>query len=190
MAFVTISLQELMGLAHRQLRAADVVTELEAKLSTAKAQHAYIEQELMPAAFREIGIQDLTLEDGRVMKLEPKVSASISEANQHEAFEWLNDHGYAGVIKNLIVTEFGKEEDLLADMVLGFLKEKLLELAVNAASEAERQEMLLKVKQIKSVHPQTLLKVMRECMSAGVIPPEQTFTLWVYDQVKLKTSRK
>lgn len=180
---VTISLQDLTGLAHRQLRAADEVAKADAALALAKAKHAYIEQELMPAALRELGMAEFKLEDGRMLKLTADVSCKIPDARLDEAVEWLKAHEWEAVIKNLIVTEFGKGEEEMAEHMKKALRQALLEYATEHNEPVE--SLLEKVMQKKFVHPQTLKKVMRDSMAVGVLPPEDVFGLWSYEQVKI-----
>lgn len=104
-------------------------------------------EETIPSIMMELGIKDLTLENGKKMSLKSEVYAQIASENKPLCFVWLNEHNFGGLIKTNVIVEFGKgsremafdladelrtngynvnfKEDIHAQTLKAFLKEQI-----------------------------------------------------------------
>lgn len=130
----------------------EVTKEIEQKeqeLKELKITLRSIEEEHLPAAMQELGIEKAQLENGTIVKMGLEVYASITEANAEKAYAWLDSNGFGGLIKFDISIPFSKNQSKEANA----LYTKLKKLGVNDAT--------LK----PSIHAQTLRAFLREQLS-------------------------
>lgn len=185
---VSISMQDLMGLAQRMLKQMDAVKASEDALKIEKERLALLQNVQMPNAMRELYMDQFRLADGRIVEIRPTISCSVSDENMEAAREFLTLHNHHGIIKHLVITEFGKGEDALAQKIIARLKEALLD----AASEEEDGDLaayMEKVKDVESINYQTLAATIRKLMGDGIDVPEEPFALWITDVVKVKVPK-
>ncbi len=94
-----ISLDEMASLARVMAEAEDAVRQQEASLKEAKEKARRLREETIPAAMQELGIDKLELNTGEKISVSQEVYASIPNEHKDQAFRWLNDNGFGGLIK-------------------------------------------------------------------------------------------
>lgn len=104
------SLTRLRGLADEQTILEHEVSELELQLAKKKQELEKVAQEKIPEVMAEVGIEKFTLADGFEITIKEKLSASIKEHNKPEAYKWIKENGYGGIIKTDLSVAFGKGE--------------------------------------------------------------------------------
>lgn len=153
-----IALSKVMDLVRGLLDAETTVNQLEAQLSAAKEKARVLREETIPGVMQELGLLRFTLETGQEITIKQEVYASLPEDNKEEAFTWLEEHNFGGLIKTLVITEMGK--GLLTDA---------RELTV------ELQKRGLTTDLTRMVHPQTLKAFLREQIAAAKTIPLDLF---------------
>src|SRR5690606_40499508 len=68
-----------------------------------------VEQDL-PEAMDEVGMTKFELDDGSKIEVKNFYSASIPEDRKEEAFNWLKENNFDGMIKAEVKVSFGKGE--------------------------------------------------------------------------------
>lgn len=103
-------LAQLTMLANAMVAKEREIEERELALLASKADLRAISEEHIPGLMMEIGVKALTLEDGTSVTVKNDVSASIPAERKEEAFKWLEDNGFGGLIKTEVLVVFGREE--------------------------------------------------------------------------------
>ena len=151
-------LSQLHTLAEQQALAEAEVARIEAELNGAKERLKNIAEVALPQAMDELGLTEFKTTSGLIIVIAETIRASIPKARQGEAFDWLREHGHAGLIKRQLSLSFGKGEDELADKALELL------LAQHYDPEVKTE-----------VHTQTLGAFVREKLEAGEDLPLELF---------------
>ena len=99
------------------------IAEHEQEIKTLKGREEYLENEIIPGFF-DTGIKQLTLQDGSKITVKDKTRAYIREDNEEFCFNWLRDQGLDDVIKNKVITTFGKGQDSDANELFSRLQEQ------------------------------------------------------------------
>lgn len=199
-----ISLDEVTSLARELLNSKEVLEKRMAYAKIAADRVQFIEETLLPCTLREVDLLKFTLSDGRVISVEPNISAAVTEAAWPEAEAWLVKNESDGIIKNQVITEFDRGQNEAAEVVTSVLNELLkrpallafvADLITNENADGEmcisRDELMAEsapaaaIKSKKSIHPQTLKAFVRECFKNGMDVPEDLFSLFVTDRVKI-----
>ena len=204
-----INLVEVTELVHTLLRLKEDEKAKAEMLSAASARVRLVEDNLLPNSLREVDMLNFTLSDGRVVSVEPNVSASITEANWPAAEEWLIDNQCDGIIKNQVIVEFDKgmndRAGLISDIVAALLiRPNLVDFLGDLIAGVGSQDpitilprllmladefAIAEIKAKKSIHAQTLKAFVRECMRKGTEVPEDLFSLFITDHVKITNPR-
>lgn len=192
-----ITLQDVTAFANKLLverqKAEDAAAAATKQLDIVKR----IEDELLPNMLREVGMMEFKLGDGRTVSVEPHIACTISAENFPAAEEWLQERDLDGIIKNQVVIEFDKGMNMAAENLKGALLTmcafpklfvQIVELCqvVQKESIADPAEEMAVVAGKKNIHPQTLKAFVREQMRKGVDVPEDLFSLFITDHVKIK----
>lgn len=122
------------------------VEEATAELNEAKAEFQRIEREDLPTLMRELGISDITLEDGQKVEVIDDVNCGISEERRADAHDWLVEHKFGGLIKTAVAVTFER-----GDVV------KARKLAMQLQVKLKRD-----VACVETVHPATLKAFVKE----------------------------
>ena len=158
---------------------ADKIKELQASQLELQEQEDAIKQkkkdiehlsgEVIPTMLSEMGLSYLKLQDGSSVEVKTNYSATITQANKEEAFNWLRENGLGDIIKNEISVSFGRNEDN------------------KAADYAElaKGQGLEPVQKLK-VEPMTLKALVRERMEAGKEMPTELFNIFVGNKTTIK----
>ena len=134
----------------RDLRHEDrIIADLEEELADTKRRRHRLASQDIPALFSQMGIEEIKV-DGAKVTLKPVISASIPKDRKDEAFAWLRQRGYDGIIKNDVTCSFGKGQDRQAETAVKALT------AAGFSPETKTH-----------VHPQTLKAFVRESLEDG-----------------------
>lgn len=153
-----VTIEDLTEAASALIDAELAVEVAEKVLKQKKERARILREETIPYALMELGIQKLTLTTGQKLGIKQEVYASIPDTNKAEAFDWLNKHGFGGLIKTSVTTLFAKGE---VEKALAFCKE----LEANGMDAAFDE----------SIHAQTLKAFLREQISKGKDIPLDMF---------------
>lgn len=153
-----ISLDEMSALARALVDADEAVDNANKALSQAKEAARILREETIPCAMQELGIESLTLDTGQKLSIKQEVYASIPESSRADAYQWLNDNGFGGLIKVEVTTMFAKGE-----------AEKAAELYEELRDKGLQSEFF------ENVHAQTLKAFLKEQINAGNPVPLELF---------------
>lgn len=145
-----ITLSEMAELARALVDADKDVDKVEQDLKDAKERARVLREETIPAAMQEMGLEEVKLETGQKISIKQDVYASIPAASKGQAYDWLNEHGFGGLIKVEVSATFAKGE-----------QDAALEL------HKQLQQQGLQPDLDQSVHAQTLKAFLREQIAAG-----------------------
>jgi len=162
---MSISLNDMTGLVKNLLDADAAVEEAELALKVLKEKARYFREEAIPSAMHELGIKEYTLETGEKLRVTQEVYISIPTANKLQAYAWLEDNGFGGLLKLSLGLEYGKGEKQTAIAMY----ERLLSDGLNPTLS-------------EGVHAQTLKAFAKEQISAGKPFPIDLFgatPVWV-----------
>jgi hypothetical protein len=166
-------LKDLSALAKEALQSEEEITNLEKVLSDKKKEHRNLVENRIPSAMQEIGMSNFTMADGSMIEVKPFYSASIPTDRKGEAFEWLRQHGYDDIIKNLVSVQFGRGEDDDASKLIGMIRENGM-----ISSQTEK------------IESQTLRAWVREMVEQGVNFPTELFGAFCGTKANIKSSKK
>ena len=158
---------------------ADKIKELQAQQEQLQQQEDAVKQkkkdiehlsgEVIPTMLSEMGLSFLKLQDGSSVEVKTNYSATITQANKEEAFNWLRENGLGDIIKNEISVSFGRNED-----------NKAADYAELAKGQGLEPQQKLKVE------PMTLKALVRERMEAGKEMPTELFNIYVGNKTTIK----
>lgn len=155
---MSISLDDMASLARALLDADQEVDNAEQELKDAKEKARVLREETIPSAMQELGLEELKLSTGQKLSIKQEVYASIPAANKVQAYDWLNDHGFGGLIKVEVTAQFGKGEQEEAVR----LSEQLRAMGLQPSLD-------------QSVHAQTLKAFLKEQLAMGTNIPLDLF---------------
>lgn len=116
-------LKSIADLAARQIAMEDWIERQEERLKEGKKKLAKITSEELPEAMRQAGVKEFTLSNGAELKLDTKVRANITKANEADAYGWLRENGGADIIRQKFDLSFGANEDAQAEDFAAKLEE-------------------------------------------------------------------
>lgn len=148
------------------------ITSLEEEVKKFKSREEQLENEIIPSFFTT-GITQVTLNDGSKISVKDKTRAFIREDNQDYCFQWLRDQGLDDVIKNQVISTFGRGQDSDAQNLVKELEEKGLHPETK-----------------KSVPWNTLAKLCEEQMEKGSMTSDVQEKFGVTVQKSVKIERK
>lgn len=146
-----MELDELALMAQALIAADEAVEKADTELKAKKEKARILREETLPGAMQELGVTEFKLDSGQRISVRQEVYAQIPAASKGAAFQWLRDHGFDGLIKTGVTTEFGRGESEEAAKLLERLH---TEGFINASLKED-------------VHPQTLKAFLKEQINAG-----------------------
>lgn len=170
------SIARVSAIAKAQFDAAVRVAELEDELKAAKADLFKISTTDLPEAMKEAGLEKFTTTDGLEIAVTPDVQCGIPATRREEAYEWLAEHGFGGIIKSDVDVIFGRDEREKALKLVEQLRKKGLDVTFN-----------------QSVHAQTLKSFVKERMAdteSDVELPLDLFGVFPFDKATVKPSKQ
>ena len=99
------------------------IADHEQEIKNLKGREEQLENEIIPSFF-DTGIKQLTLQDGSKITVKDKTRAYIRDDNEEFCFNWLRDQGLDDVIKNKVITTFGKGQDSDAEELFSRLQDQ------------------------------------------------------------------
>ena len=129
----------------------------------------HISGEVIPTMLSEMGLSFLKLQDASSVEVKTNYSATITQVNKEEAFNWLRQNGLGDIIKNEIVVSFGRSED-----------DKAAAYAELAKGQGHQPTQKLKVE------PMTLKALVRERLEGGKEMPTEIFNIFVGNKTTIK----
>lgn len=165
-------LQKIEHFGKKQRSLVKAIDDLENTLAITKEQLRRVMEQDLPEAMDEVGMTKFVLDDGTTINIKPFYSASIPDDRKDEAFVWLKEHNFDGMIKADVKVSFGKGEFEIAQSFLNFIRgfnEK--------AIDPEYKE---------NVHWQTLRAWVKEQIEGGNAIPLDMFGVFVGRKADLK----
>jgi hypothetical protein len=166
-------LKRIVVLANLLSEQQALVERLEEELKTAKAALLVTEREDLPTLMTELGLQEIKLDDGSIVKVVEDCSCGITEATRDRALRWLLDNDFGGLIKTQVAVAFGRGDHDAATKVFKALTKRYPDAA------------LLK----EEVHPSTLKSFVKEQLAAGSPIPMDLFNVHPYNKATLKRKK-
>lgn len=155
---MTISLDSMAALARALVDADGSVEQAELNLKEAKERARILREETIPSAMQELGLEEIKLDTGQKLSVKQDVYAAIPAAQKEQAFNWLEQNGFGGLIKVEVTADYRKGE---ADAAMELFQ--------------ELQQRGLQVEFGQSVHAQTLKAFLREQLANGTNVPLDLF---------------
>lgn len=165
-------LEKIRFFGEKQRTLQKTIADLENQLTLTKEAMRRIMEQDLPEAMDEVNMTTFTLDDGTKITVKAFYAASIPPDRKEEAFEWLKEHDFDGMIKADVSVSFGKGEFEIAQSFLEFIRgfnEK--------AIDPEYKE---------SVHWQTLRAFVKEQIEGGKPLPLDMFGVFVGRKADLK----
>ena len=129
-------------------------------LLTAKETRRKLQEEDVPSMMEELQLTSFKLQTGETVGWKPDVRLEMDNMKKDEAYNWLEEHDFGGLIKTVVGVQFGKGE---LEKAKGLLAQ-LIELGYSEPS--------LK----RDVHYQTMCAFLREQIEKGTdMPLESIF---------------
>lgn len=166
------TLEVLMKLAEQSKETAAKILKLEIELAEEQAKNAKLLRRRIPDLMESLGLESFKLKTGEVIEIKESVNASITEEHKPQAWDWLAEHNFDGIIKSNVALSFGKDE-----------LEKAKELVVKLAELGYYTDI------VRSVHPQTLKSFVKERLEAGDALPLDVFGVFEFKEAKFKSPR-
>jgi hypothetical protein len=163
-----MTLQRFVAMANEAQQIEADIAELAATAKNKDDRLKKILRDLIPSAMKELGLQTFSLTDGTKIEIKQVTHAAISQDNKPEAFSWLEEHEFDGIIKTEVNANFGKGEMDEAKRAVDAL--------VAAGFEASLE---------RNVHPSTLRSFIVEQLEAGTDIPLKTFGVFQFDEAKI-----
>ena len=126
----------------------------------------------LPEAMDAVQMTKFTLDDGSEIKVSSFYTASIPEERKTEAFDWMKEHDFDGMIKADVNVSFGKGEFEVAQAFVQFIRGFNMK-----AIEPEYKE---------HVHWQTLRAFVKEQVEKGAPLPLDLFGVYIGRKADLK----
>jgi len=163
-----VSLKTLTDKATKMVELEELVEEKQASLKATQKELKVLSEEDIPALLSEVGLSEITLTNGQKISTNSYYYGRITEHNQQEAFEWLQDNGHGDIIKNVVSVSFGRDEDVNAEKLLSNLQD-------NGYTTNGK----------KWVEPMTLKAFIREQVEGGNDLPLETFNVYVGQKTRI-----
>ncbi len=145
------------------------ISDIEKELKKKKDYKKHLSENVLPNLFAEVGLAELKLADGRLIKVGNYYGASIKEDKKEAAFKWFRNNGFGDLVKNQISCSFGRNEDEKARGLIETLNEQ--------GYQSSQREW---------VEPSTLRAFIREQHEAGRQLPMDLLGAYVGQKTTIK----
>lgn len=149
--------------------------EKEMALKELKERIRNLEEDKLPSMMKELQMNEIKLLNGWTIKLDEKVTASITEDKRPMAMNWLVSNDFGGIIKTEVNITFDRG---------------CIEAARKTADKLSGEFPDNEVRAKETVHPSTLLSFVKEQLSKGTALPLDIFSVHVIDKVTVKKAKK
>lgn len=165
-------LKKIKFFGEKQRRLLKDIAKTEEFLKQLKDELRRVVEQDLPEAMDEVGMTKFELEDGSKIEVKNFYSASIPEERKEEAFNWLKENDFDGMIKAEIKVSFGKGEFEIAQEFLRFIR------GFNQKAISPEYK--------ESIHWQTLRAWIKEQVEGGAAIPLDMFGAFIGRQAPLK----
>jgi hypothetical protein len=100
---------------------------LESRVGLINKEMKELEENLIPVKMAEMGVAGFHLETGESVLVKDHVHANIPKKYENEAFKWLEDNGFGGLIKSEIKAALERGQTEKAREIIAALKEQGVE---------------------------------------------------------------
>ena len=107
------TLSDLTKKAEELLALEKLVDEKQEALKIAKNTLQKVSEEEIPSMLSELGLSEITMNDGSKISTSQYYSTRITPDKQEEAFNWLSNNGHGDIIKNTVTVSFGRKKTTL-----------------------------------------------------------------------------
>lgn len=170
----TRAIEDIASLANMLVQMDEEIEALDNALSEAKERRRRMAEDTLPVAMDSVKMGGFRLPDGREIKVEDVVRASIPKEKLPEAFEYFERTGHEDLIKFKIEFNLGRDAKELAQEIV----QDILDIHDVEGTIAE------------SVNSNTLSAWCREQIDKGAILPAETLGLYQARVAKLTKPRK
>ncbi len=146
------------------------ISDIEKELKKKKDYKKHLSENVLPNLFAEVGLSELKLADGRLIKVGNYYGASIKDDKKEAAFNWFRNNGFGDLIKNQVSCSFGRNEDEKAKGLLEHLNKE--------GYESSQREW---------VEPSTLRAFIREQHESGKKLPMDLLGAYVGQKTTIKS---
>jgi hypothetical protein len=168
-----VDLSAILKLVQERDEAAIAVEEAEQHLKDVKKHFDKMDQDIIPDALRELGLTEVSLEDGRKVGYKEKYKAHISEERRAAAMADIRQRGFANIIDNTITLKFTAKQTEMADAA-----KELLEKGGYSFSQKQ------------AVHNSRLCSWVTERVESGDDIPLELYGAHVVTKTSIKAKRK
>lgn len=166
-------LKELNLMVGQYIRITQEVEMLTSKLKKKKALHRELGQVVIPDCMDKLGLEGLSMSNGRQVSVKEKYSASLTGNFRIPAIEWLNENGYGEIINTEVRTFCGQSPDL-ADEIKDYIESKY---NVKTISEGK-------------LNTNTFKAVVKEALEEGKQVPLDKIGVYRFRETTVKESKK
>ena len=159
----------IANLANQQVEAETAISEINEGLKDAKEHLRKIQEDLLPAAMQEFGLNEIKMESGESIEIKSGITASIPKKFFASAIGWLKTNGCDDIVKNEVKMNFGRGEEQNAEAIVQYLTAKKVSFAAT-----------------KSVHASTLKAFCSEQLAKGVNIPHDIFGIFEWRKSVVK----
>ena len=154
---------EVARLTQLQQELESEVEEMEAALKAKKQELRQVSEVDLPNKLDETGLSEIRLKDGRKVKVEEKLHASIPQKNRAAAAEWLREHGLGDIVKEEVSVPLEPGSDELREMITNYLE----------------SQGISRYKVAETMHTGTVKSTIKELMEDGVDVPLKLFGAYI-----------
>jgi hypothetical protein len=147
-----------------------LITEAEAHLKRLQDGHNRLTLELIPEAMASVGLAEVKLEDGAVLRVRDDVKVYINKDNAVDAYAWLRTNGLGSIIRSNLEVDLRAVAD----------PEDLIKTLTQDGVECHVKE---------DVHAATLKASIRAMLERGVTPPA-AISVHQFKKADIKEPRK
>ena len=160
------ALLNILALGQRLDELRREINNKEREVNELKSDFREIEQMRLPAAMDLLGIREITLANGKNIKLDEFPVGRIAKGEEETVFNWLRENHHEGIIKNTFTAQLGTADNDLAAHLSQFLSEHNIQYDAKAA-----------------IHPSTFKAFIREMANVEGFPRD-LFHIYDVKQVK------
>jgi len=145
------------------------ISDIEKELKKKKDYKKHLSENVLPNLFAEVGLSELKLADGRLIKVGKLLRCVHKDDKKEAAFNWFRNNGFGDLIKNQVSCSFGRNEDEKARGLLSHLSDQ--------GYQSSQREW---------VEPSTLRAFIREQHEAGSKLPMDLLGAYVGQKTTIK----
>lgn len=163
-------MERLTALVNDMTKVMGEIEKMELALAEKKAELERIERVHIPDCMGDI--ETIKLRDGRTITCKTDIKASISAERKLAAHDWLEEHGFGGIIKSDIKAAFSRDDLEAARELVCELQDRGFDAELN-----------------RNVHAATLKSFIKEQLNEGTNIPLELFGVFEFKTTKI-TKRK